>query len=214
MSLIDRSSTPARERNRRGEGDRLRNDLIDATIALVEENENPSLRAVARRVGIATTSVYLHFADLDQLLAAVVERSFEELTATGAKAAKRASNPADELRKRCRAYCRFGLDHPHLYQLMFQADLPQATVADDPNATPGRRAFETLVAVVERCLEAGLAPHHDNPFRLASLIWTAEHGIVLARIARPAFPWPPLDPFVDEMVDRMMAFHRTNASAS
>jgi hypothetical protein len=32
---------------------------------------------------------------------------------------------------------------------------------------------------------------------------------VLARIARPTFPWPPIDSFVDEMVDRIMAFHRS-----
>jgi AcrR family transcriptional regulator len=197
-----------RQRNKRGQGDLLRNDLIAAAIALVEEDERLSLRAVARRVGIATTSIYLHFPDLDHLLDAVVDRSFTELAATGAKAGKRASDPADELRKRCRAYCRFALEHRHLYQLMFQASLPQATVANDPNATPGRRAFENLVAAVDRCLQAGVAPPHDDPFRLASLIWTAEHGIVLARIARPNFPWPPLNGFVDEMVDRIMGFER------
>lgn len=205
MSLFDKPPQ-TRQRNKRGQGDLLRNDLIATTIALVEENQQLSLRAVARRLGIATTSIYLHFPDLDHLLAAVVERSFTELATTAANAGKRATDPADELRKRCRAYCRFALDHPHLYQLMFQADLPQATVADDTNATPGRRAFDNLVAAVERCLQAGLSQPHDDPFRLAALIWTAEHGIVLARIARPGFPWPPLDRFVDEMVDRIMAF--------
>jgi AcrR family transcriptional regulator len=207
VSLFDKPPA-TRQRNKRGQGDLLRNDLIATTIALVEENEKLSLRAVARRLGIATTSIYLHFPDLDHLLAAVVERSFTELASTAANAGKRATDPADELRKRCRAYCRFALEHPHLYQLMFQSDLPQATVADDANATPGRRAFDNLVAAVERCLQAGLAPPHDDPFRLAALIWTAEHGIVLARIARPTFPWPPLDRFVDEMVNRIMAFGR------
>jgi hypothetical protein len=56
-------------------------------------------------------------------------------------------------------------------------------------------------------------PAYDDSFRLASLIWTAEYGIVLARITRPIFPWPPLEPFVDEMVDRMMLSRsRTEAS--
>jgi hypothetical protein len=31
--------------------------------------------------------------------------------------------------------------------------------------------------------------------------------IVLAAISRPAFTWTPLDALVDEMADRMMAFH-------
>jgi hypothetical protein len=108
------------------------------------------------------------------------------------------TNPADELRRRCSAYCHFALEHPYLYRLMFQTDLPQATIAD-PTATPGLRAFDNLVAAVDRCLKAGLAPPHGDPFRLASLIWAAEHGIVLGRIARPNSPWPPLDAFVDQM---------------
>ena len=205
MSLFDKPP-PTRQRNKRGQGDLLRNDLIATTIALVEENERLSLRSVARRLGIATTSIYLHFPDLDHLLDAVVARSFTELANVAAEAGKNAADPADELRRRCRAYCHFALDHPYLYRLMFQTDLPQATIGTDPAATPGRRALDNLVAAVERCLEAGLAPPHDDPFRLASLIWTAEHGIVLARIARPTFPWPPLEAFVDEMVNRIMAF--------
>jgi AcrR family transcriptional regulator len=207
VTLFDKPP-PTRQRNKRGQGELLRNDLIAAAIAMIENNERLSLRSVARRVGIATTSIYLHFPDLDHLLAAVVDRSFVELAATAAEAGKNASNPADELRKRCRAYTHFGLDHPRLYQVMFQADLPLATIGDDPTQTPGRRAFENLVAAVDRCLQAGLARPDEDPFRLATLIWTAEHGIVLARIARPTFPWPPLDPFIDEMVDRIMAFER------
>jgi hypothetical protein len=89
---------------------------------------------------------------------------------------------------------------------MFQTDLPLATLGDDPAATPGRRAIENLVASVDRCLQSGLAPPYEDPFRLAALVWTAEHGIVLARVARPTFPWPSLNPFVDEMVNRIMAF--------
>ena len=141
-------------------------------------------------------------------------RQTAERANVAAEAGKNAADPADELRRRCRAYCHFALDHPYLYRLMFQTDLPQATIGNDPTATPGRRALNNLVAAVERCLEAGLAPPHEDPFRLASLIWTAEHGIMLARIARPSFPWPPLEPFVDEMVNRIMAFPPTNTSAS
>ena len=207
MTLFDKPP-PTRQRNKRGQGELLRNDLIATAIAMIEDNERLSLRSVARRVGIATTSIYLHFPDLDHLLAAVVDRSFVELATTAAEAGESASNPADELRKRCRAYTHFGLDHPRLYQVMFQADLPLATIGADPTQTPGRRAFQNLVAAVDRCLQASLARGDEDPFRLASLIWTAEHGMVLARIARPTFPWPPLDPFVDEMVDRIMALER------
>ncbi len=199
----------ARRVNPRGEGERLRRDLLRAAIDLIEAgiDERLSLRSVARRVGIAATSVYLHFPDIDHLLAAVVAESFAQLTLATSSAAAGISDPAEELRARCRAYCRFGLAHPRLYQVMFQADLPLATIGDAPAATPGRRSFENLVSVVKRCLELGLAPPYADPFRLASLIWAGEHGLVLARIARPTFPWAPIEELIDEMVDRLMSFH-------
>jgi AcrR family transcriptional regulator len=198
-----------RRANPRGQGDRLREDLLAAATAFVEARgaRHLTLRGLARQVGVTAPSVYLHFPDLDHLLAAVVEQGFEDLTRAAGRAARQRMDPAEELRARCRAYCRFALHHPHLYQLMFQDDLP-LTLRDGAEATPGRRSFENLVLAVRRCLDAGLAPAHDDPFRLASLIWTAEHGLVLARISRPTFPWAPIDLLVNEMVARMMGFHQ------
>jgi AcrR family transcriptional regulator len=200
-----RGSSARRRPNRRGQGGRLRDDLIETAIAMIEtRGDQVTLRSIARRVGIAATSVYLHFPDIDHLLAAVMVHGFQNLTEATNRAASQASEPVDALRRRCRAYCHFGLDHQGLYQVMFQDNLPPV-LTDDPAATPGRQSFANLVAAVQRCLDSGAAPPHDDPFRLASLIWTAEHGIVLARIARPLFPWAPLDALVDEMIDRMMA---------
>ena len=198
----------ARSANPRGQGDRLRVDLLGAAKGFVETfgSRQLTLRGLARQVGVSAPSVYLHFPNLDHLLAALVQQGFEDLTTATSLAARNIVDPAEDLRARCRAYCRFALDHPRLYGLMFQDDLP-LTVQTDPGATPGRRSFENLIAAVRRCLEAGLAPAHDDPFRLASLIWTAEHGLVLARISRPDFPWAPIEVLVDEMVTRMMAFY-------
>lgn len=200
-----------RRPNRRGQGSHLREELINTAIEMIEgpDAERLALRSVARRVGIAATSVYLHFPDIDHLRAAVVQRAYDQLTAATTATAEGVSNPVEELRLRCHAYCRFAIDHPKLYQVMFADDLP-SLFADDPAASPGRRSFQNLVAAVTRCLDAGASPPHDDPFRLASLIWTADHGLVLARITRPTFPWAPLEELVDEMINRMMAL---NASA-
>jgi AcrR family transcriptional regulator len=209
----------SRKRNRRGEGERLREDLIAAAVEMVEATgaESMSLRGIARHVGIAATSVYLHFPDLDHLLAGVVDRGFEELTVVTTAATEAVADPAEALRARCRAYSHFGISRSHLYRVMFQANLPITTIGDNPAGTPGRKSFQNLVVTVDRCLQSGVAPSHDDSFRLASLIWTAEHGIVLTRLSRPTFPWAPLDDLVDEMVDRMMDFdprHRASYRAS
>jgi len=194
-----------RRANPRGQGDRLRQQLLAAATECIEAHgaRQLTLRGVARQVGITAPSVYLHFPSRDHLLAAVVQQAFAQLTEATSAAARNVADPAAELCARCRAYCRFALEHPHLYQVMFQEDLP-LTFASDPASTPGRRSFDNLVSAVSRCLAAGLCPAHDDPFRLATLIWAAEHGLVMARISRPTFPWAPIDTLVDEMVTRMM----------
>ena len=71
-STTPKPSQP-RRRNRRGEGQRLREELLAAADAIVTETGDGSalsLRSVAARAGVAATSVYLQFADIDALKAA------------------------------------------------------------------------------------------------------------------------------------------------
>jgi AcrR family transcriptional regulator len=69
---------PGRRRpNGRGQGERLRDDLISAAMTLIEakQHDQSRLRGIACQIGIAATSVYLHFPDVDRLLAAATSRS-------------------------------------------------------------------------------------------------------------------------------------------
>src|SRR5262245_17336837 len=135
-----------RRNNPRGQGERLREQLIQAASSLVAETGDAgrlSLRAVAARAGVAATSVYLHFADLDRLKIALVERGFAELSKVRDAASAARNDPAEALVARCRAYGRFAVDHPGLYRLMFGPDLP-ATLAYDAERSPGRDALDAL----------------------------------------------------------------------
>ena len=132
-----------RPRSRRGDGGQLRADIIGAARQILAETggfEGLTLRGVARRVGIAATSIYLHFPDTEHLAEAATEQTFADLTAAAASAAAGISDPGEALLVRCRAYCHFGLDHPGHYRVMFhQALVP--SLAANPDDTPGRRAF-------------------------------------------------------------------------
>lgn len=192
-----------RRRNPRGQGERLRDEIVEAASALLAETGDAgrlSLRGVAKRVGIAATSVYLHFPDVEHLAWAVVERRYAELARTTAAAEAGVADPGAALLARCRAYCRFGLEHPGHYRVMFEVEPP----AHDFARSPARPAFEALVGAVGRCVDAGVARHRDDPFRLATLLWVALHGLVLARIERSWFPWPPLDGMVADLVARVV----------
>src|SRR3984957_11099120 len=208
------NGSAARQRNARGQGDRLRQEIIDAARDILAQTgtlERLTLRGVARRVGIAATSVYLHFPDAEHLAVAALEQTFTELSATTAAASAEIADPAEALLARCRAYCQFGLDHPGHYRVMFHLDLMPHLAAGDPEDTPGQRAFRRLLGAVEACLTAGAGRPHPDPSRPASLVWTPEHGLVSARLARPQFHWRTLDRMVTEAVSRLMGFDYEDA---
>jgi AcrR family transcriptional regulator len=211
------NGSAGRQRNARGQGDRLRREIIDAARDILAETGNVdrlTLREVARRVGIAATSVYLHFPDAEHLAVAALEQTFAQLTATTSAAAAGYADPAEALLARCRAYCQFGLDHPGHYRVMFHLDLMPSLATGDPEETPGQRAFLALLATVEACLAAGAGRPHPDPNRLASLVWAAEHGLVSARLARPRFHWGTLDGMVTEAVSRLMGFDYEDAGST
>ena len=153
--------------------------------------------------GDAATSIYLHFPDTEHLAVAATSKTFAELTAAAAAAAAGISDPGQELLARCRAYCHFALEHPVHYKVMFHLDLAPSLAAS-ADGTPGRRAFQVLVQAVQACQDAGVATATGDPFRLASLVWAAEHGLVSLRLARPQFPWSDLDGLVDEAVTKIV----------
>jgi AcrR family transcriptional regulator len=193
-----------RVRNRRGEGDRLRQQLVDAAGRLLEEgatHETLSLRAVAREVGIATTSVYLHFADRTELLIAVYIERFAHLARFLDAAVHEAGDPAAQLRACCLAYQRFALEHPNSYRVLF--DVPGTRQEWPPGLSrdqlPGVELFDTLRRCLERCVDAGLAPPADA-FLATTCLVAALHGLVSLRINRPSFRWPPIETLVDHLL--------------
>ena len=235
------SSTPKpshpRRKNRRGEGQRLREELLAAADAIVTETGDGSalsLRSVAARAGVAATSVYLHFADIDELKAAVAQRCFAEFAAARDRAAAGAADPAETLIAGCQAYVRYALHHPGQYRLMagreshrlglasgvFSPDLqtlsPSTSTGPSPidgsgsgpaqpEASPSDSAFDGLVNSIQRCQDAGIASPDTDPIRLAVLLWTALHGQASLRMNRPDFPWPPLENMITELVIRLLS---------
>jgi len=128
----------SRQRNPRGQTARLRADIIEAASRLLANPAAPplTLRAVAREAGVAATSVYLHFADIESLILAVAERGFGELVRLQDEARDENSDPAQQVRAGCLAYCEFGLAHPGHYQVMFANPLP-LPADTPPDGFPG-----------------------------------------------------------------------------
>jgi AcrR family transcriptional regulator len=205
MTATD-AQRPRRQRNPRGQGERLRDDIIEAAGRLLEDPAAPplSLRGVARAVGVAATSVYLHFDDVDSLVMAVVTRRFGELVRGQEEASRHLTDPCARVHAETLAYCQFGLAHPGHYQVMFANPLPVPLPRPDdvPPVVPGRLAMDRLVGLVAACV--GRSADDAAATRTAILILQQLHGTVSLRITRPGFPWPPLADTVTDAVGRLL----------
>ncbi|MGV9711922.1 TetR/AcrR family transcriptional regulator [Gordonia sp. NPDC003424] len=65
-------------RRRRANGEASRVKILDAATEVASERgyEGTSINLVSKRCGLPASSIYWHFADKDDLIAAVIERSF------------------------------------------------------------------------------------------------------------------------------------------
>jgi AcrR family transcriptional regulator len=195
-----------RTRNPRGEGERLRCEIVEAAAALIAEEgqEAVSLRAIARRVGITAPAIYAHFADLDLVVEAVVDSTFDDLAEYLRRGARGRTEPADRLRALCRAYVAFGREHPQEYAILFSRPVkfePTGAVKAIENMQGGE-AFSILLDAVRDCVAVG-ASRSMQPIGDATAVWVALHGFVGLRSAIPDFPWPPADALLDALVDRL-----------
>jgi len=67
-----------KRRQRRADGELSRTRILDAATEIAAERgyEGTSIGAVSAKCGLPASSIYWHFADKDDLIAAVIERSF------------------------------------------------------------------------------------------------------------------------------------------
>lgn len=203
-----------RTRNPRGDGERLREDLVAAASELIDEGGESALtlRAAARAVGAAPQSVYLHFAGREDLLWAVLGRRFEEFAQFLDEAVVGVEGAA-RLRARCQAWCDFAQANRLRYLALFSRIQPQHH--DLPAAAfPGGRLYAVFAADIAGCLTAGPASpgsgesrSTDSPIgRAATDLFGAIHGALILRWGLPSFPWPDLTDAVDRAVSAAVKY--------
>jgi AcrR family transcriptional regulator len=209
MSADAQAASPRRARHRapRGQGERLREEILAAATRLLLETGDEaavSLRAVAAAVGVSTPSIYLHFADKTELIWAVCEELFRKFEQDLEQAAAGSDDPIESLKLRGRAYVRFGLDNAEGYRILFMSrgELPSKEEFVDHGS--GSSAFASLVAAVQLCMDAGVMRRDEDPTSVAFGCWALVHGITSLLISLPGFPWP-MGP--EELVDRMLSHH-------
>jgi AcrR family transcriptional regulator len=206
------AGTPAertvRVRNPRGQGERLREEILRAAGGLLEQvgsEDALSLRAVAREVGIATPSIYRHFSDKTDLVWAVLAEHYERLAGIMAEAdaSAPADDPLERLRSQLTAYCRFAVANPAKYRLM--CETWQTPVDEERlHGHPAGLLLRGLSRALTACEEGGWrvrGTREEAPY----MLWYALHGrIALWQVMPRRKDTVRLDRFVDELLNLML----------
>lgn len=190
-------ATPSRARNPRGQGSRLRQDILDAAAALLSEHGSDAvtLRAIARSIGISAPSIYGHFPDRQTVLFTLARSAFAELTARLARAARSDSDPVVALRAVCAAYLDFASDEPESYRIMLGGVWDATDAVGIPGVEPdelsalGLEALAVFTEAFRACVRAGRSISDDAEADSIAL-WLGLHGLAHQRAVSTLFPWP------------------------
>jgi AcrR family transcriptional regulator len=197
MGVKKSGTDRSRRRNVRGEGDRLRGEIIDAAIKVLAalSPEDPfSLRSVAKEAKIAAPSVYIHFSGRNALLLAVLEKLFNAQIAIRAaaeeNAAKAGGGAWERLLARSIAGVQFGLKNPGHYRALFEGRVV-LRLKDPRIADFGRPLLLRSIELIREIqMTSGPGQGSEDPQRLALLLWSGLHGVISLRINKPTIKWP------------------------
>ena len=163
----------------------------------------PPAALVARAAGVSHAAPYHHFASLDEMLAAVAERGFAQLTAAMAAPAGE-SDGRERLLQICEAYVNCARSHPAQFRLMFGPLLAR------------KHEFPTLKAAAEgafaQLLAASTALDAERGPELALLGWSLAHGLSNLLIDG-AFDGLPMELPAGATLARQLAEKRVKADA-
>lgn len=168
----------------------LRDALLAAGLTALEGpgGKAPSLRELARSVGVSATAVYRHFPDKRALDKALAMAGLQLLGKEQAAAAEKVGGGSAGFAETGRAYVRFALAHPALFRLMFTQGEP---IEHNDQPDPAR---ELLTANTR-----ALAGDPERAETLALQAWSIAHGIAMLMLDGRI---PADDALIDRMLDR------------
>ncbi len=158
----------------------LRATLLKAAAGELREfgSAGFSLRRVASRAKVSHAAPYRHFRDRDEILAALVWETREEL-ARAMRAALRGGRTQARLSRLLEAYLDFSRANPDRLSLVF-SETGLSAMAKHP-APPGESvrydAFGVLEAAVEGCQAEGHLASGSNAAALSIIVWSIMHGL-------------------------------------
>ena len=153
----------------------LRTALIATAVELIEDGgvRTFSLAEASRRLGVTVSAPYAHFADREELLAAVAVHALELFHADLQAELKGLAEPPDRLAAVARAYVRFAGIHRHLFELLSEAGLDKVR---HPEIKAAERPIDDAFLSCVRALSGAEDPAAAE---LATAVEATAHGHAL-----------------------------------
>lgn len=151
----------------------LKSALIDAAVQLIAERgvHEFSLAAASRRLGVAASAPYAHFADRDALLAAVAAHGLAAFEAELEARTKEERGPRRRLVAITRAYVEFAGSNKALFATLFEASVDKERYSDI--AEGEQRIDDAFRHSVRRLLDSD---DEASIERVASAVEALAHG--------------------------------------
>jgi AcrR family transcriptional regulator len=183
---------PQAKRRRRPRG-AVRDGLVAAGLELARTGGPDAvvLREATRMVGVVPNAAYRHFADRDELLAAVCVAAMGELADRMATSVARVPGQyGDPIAAGLRlgaigtAYLEFAREEPGLFATAFALPQQHPYAAPGDGTSPDRTPLGQLRATLDELVDAGvLDPQRRDGIEFP--IWSAVHGLAVLTGAGP-----------------------------
>ena len=175
------------------ERQQLRTLIIDAArdLFVTRGVEAVTMREIAKRIGYSATSIYLHFADKEAVLRAILDVDMLAL-ATSLNTILQIEDPVERMQALGYGYADFALSFPNHYRLMFMAERipcdPEKSSLQKNNAE--QDAYFLLKTVVNDVYLAGRFKEELQDVDLiAQVIWAGVHGVCSLEINMACDKW-------------------------
>ena len=208
MSVIVMGVKERRER----EKTELRELILDAAreLFITEGYEGVSMRKVAERIEYSPTSIYLHFADKDELFRELCHEDFARL-AVELNVLAAEPDVVERIRHIGLAYIQFGTRYPNHYKLMFMTPHPGGELDDrdqEVKGNPEKDAYAMLKLQVQQGIDEGVfREEYTDADLIAQTLWSAVHGVISLQIAKGCdgwVEWVPLESRARIMTDAVL----------
>ncbi|WP_152274873.1 TetR/AcrR family transcriptional regulator [Arthrobacter koreensis] len=149
----------------------VRRRLLERAARMLRDREPVTLRSLVAGTGASTMAVYTHFGSMEGMWQALRQEGFTGLEDAFAGIPS-TDDPLQDLTALVCAYLRHGLDHPDLYQVMFDASIE---LVDLPAADA---TLDYLVRAAARARDAGRLRPDTVALDVATQSWAVAHGLL------------------------------------